>query len=49
MDPGRIEDAKHLVEVYVKANAEADVARLDATIARPEELETTRAALDTDG
>lgn len=44
-DPARLEDAAHLVEVYVKANAEADVARRQATIARPQEAQALLSAL----
>jgi arginyl-tRNA synthetase len=50
-DPAKRSDAKHLVEVYVKANREADVAGLEQTIAAPVEarrlisdLSRTRAA-----
>ena len=39
-DPARRSDAKHLVEVYVKANREADVASVQATIAAPERART---------
>lgn len=52
-DPERRADAKHLVEVYVKTNAEADVGRRKAAIAAPDEarrmaaeLKTARAAVD---
>lgn len=51
-DPDRQNDAKHLVEVYVKANAEADVGQRKAAIAAPQEasnlvneLSSARAAL----
>lgn len=51
-DPAKRSDAKHLVEVYVKSNREADVAGRKATIAAPEQaralvnaLEASRAAL----
>jgi arginyl-tRNA synthetase len=50
-DPARRADAKHLVEVYVRANKEADVAGTRAAIALPEqaqklaqELEAARSA-----
>jgi arginyl-tRNA synthetase len=36
-DPAKRSDAKHLVEVYVTANREADVAGLKEQIAKPEE------------
>lgn len=36
-NPALRADAKHLVEVYVKANAEANVAKTKATIAAPEQ------------
>lgn len=36
-DPARRADAKHLVEVYVKSNAEADVGKRKAAIAAPAE------------
>ena len=39
-DPSRRADAKHLVEVYVKANQEADVGRRKAAIAAPQETRT---------
>ncbi|HJL41393.1 MAG TPA: arginine--tRNA ligase [Myxococcales bacterium LLY-WYZ-16_1] len=49
-DPNRIDDAKHLVEVYIRANQEADVARVQERIDRPaaarklvKELEELRA------
>ena len=36
-DPSRRADAKHLIEVYVRANREADVAGVKARINRPDE------------
>lgn len=39
-DPKRRGDAKHLVEVYVKSNQEADVAGVKAQIAAPAEART---------
>jgi len=36
-DPARRSDAKHLIEVYVRANREADVASVKSRIGRPEE------------
>ncbi|MEE2902586.1 MAG: arginine--tRNA ligase [Myxococcota bacterium] len=36
-DPARRADAKHLIEVYVRANREADVASVKSRIGRPEE------------
>lgn len=44
-DPARRDDAKHLVEVYVKANQEADAAGLRAVIARPDAARAQLAAL----
>ncbi|MGF1510585.1 MAG: arginine--tRNA ligase [Myxococcota bacterium] len=44
-DQDRRTDAKHLVEVYVRANAEADVADRKARIARPDEVEQLAATL----
>ncbi|MEO1232918.1 MAG: arginine--tRNA ligase [Myxococcota bacterium] len=44
-DPARRADAKHLVEVYVKTNAEADVGGRKAAIAAPEEARTLSAEL----
>lgn len=44
-DPARRGDAKHLVEVYVKASHEADVASRKARIARPDEARTLAEAL----
>lgn len=44
-DPARREDAKHLVEVYVRASKEADVAGRKARIARPAEAEGLAEAL----
>jgi arginyl-tRNA synthetase len=41
-DPTRRRDAKHLVEVYVRANREADVDSLRAQIRAPEELRQMR-------
>ncbi len=41
----RRSDAKHLVEVYVRANEEADVGRLKAAIRRPEEARQALAQL----
>lgn len=38
-DPARRGDAKHLIEVYVKANKDADVGGRKETIARPAEVE----------
>jgi arginyl-tRNA synthetase len=37
-NPDRQRDAKHLVEVYVKANADADVARLKQRVERPSKM-----------
>lgn len=45
-DPSRRDDAKHLVEVYVRANREADVAGLKAVIGRPEAVRQQIAALE---
>jgi arginyl-tRNA synthetase len=52
-DPARRGDAKHLVEVYVKAHREADVARRKAAVAAPaearqlaKELEAGRARVE---
>ena len=54
-DPARRADAKHLVEVYVKSNREADVGSVKAAIAAPakarelaETLEKTRAQADSE-
>ncbi|MEQ9503012.1 MAG: arginine--tRNA ligase [Deltaproteobacteria bacterium] len=45
-DPARRADAKHLVDVYVKSNAEADVGKRKAAIAAPDEARKMAAALD---
>lgn len=45
-DPARRGDAKHLIEVYVRANREADVAALKAAIQRPETARAQIAALE---
>ena len=45
-DPSRRADAKHLVEVYVKANAEADVAGRRAALAAPDEARRLAAELE---
>jgi arginyl-tRNA synthetase len=52
-DPARRADAKHLIEVYVQANRDADVGRIRGIIQRPEEARTlvelyreTQASLD---
>lgn len=44
-DPEKRADAKHLVEVYVKSNAEADVGKRKATIGAVEEAQKLIAAL----
>ncbi len=41
-DPHRRADAKHLVEIYVKANQEADVGACDTRIQRPVEAEALK-------
>jgi arginyl-tRNA synthetase len=46
-DPSRRTDAKHLIEVYVKANAEADVAKLRQRMAAKPEAEALVQALRT--
>lgn len=45
-DPNRRTDAKHLVEVYIQANREADVGKVQARIDRPEEARKLVAALE---
>lgn len=45
-DPERQGDAHHLVEVYVKANREADTAALKAKIQAPEDAQTWKAELE---
>ena len=54
-DPARRADAKHLIEVYVRSNREADVASVKSRIGRPEEanklvelLKETSASLGND-
>ncbi|MEL7370254.1 MAG: arginine--tRNA ligase [Myxococcota bacterium] len=44
-DPERRKDAKHLVEVYVKANAEADVGRIKQAMAAPADARAQADAL----
>lgn len=45
-DPARRADAKHLVEVYVKSNKEADVGGLAAKIRAPEEADALKKTLE---